>query len=89
MDSSNPVGPLGDDTKPPKRLNRSKRQSIAKKLTYDEWITRERAFHDRLWAVSRLYESISLDTIFIAFEAGLKQVPVILFCINETNLSGT
>ena len=46
MDGSNPVGPLGDDAKPPKRLNRPKRQGIPKKLTYDEWITRE---SDRLW----------------------------------------
>ncbi|KAI9773295.1 MAG: hypothetical protein M1839_002155 [Geoglossum umbratile] len=49
-----------------KCLNRSKRNDIPKKLTYDEWIARERAFHDSLWAVSRFYEPIPPDTIFIA-----------------------
>jgi hypothetical protein len=57
---------LGDDSKPPKPPNRPKGKDIPKKLTYDEWITRERAFHDRLWAVNRLYEPIPPDTIYIA-----------------------
>ncbi|KAH0558486.1 hypothetical protein GP486_004856 [Trichoglossum hirsutum] len=35
-------------------------------LIYDEWIARGRAFRDCLWAVSRLYEPIPSDTIFIA-----------------------
>ena len=32
----------------------------------DEWITHARALHDRLWVVSRLYEPIPPDAIFIA-----------------------
>src|SRR5579862_5112452 len=66
MDGSNPVGSLRNDAKPLKRLNRPKRKDIPKKLTYEEWIAGERAFHDRLWAVSRLYEPIPPDTHFIA-----------------------
>ncbi|KAI9771915.1 MAG: hypothetical protein M1839_002698 [Geoglossum umbratile] len=57
---------LRDDVKPQKYSNRLKRKDIPKKLTHDEWIVRERAFHDRLWAVSRLYEPVPPDTIFIA-----------------------
>jgi hypothetical protein len=61
-----PEALLWDDVKPQKYFNRLKRKDIPKKLTYDEWIARERAFHDCLWAVSRLYEPIPPDTIFIA-----------------------
>ncbi|KAI9776692.1 MAG: hypothetical protein M1839_009419 [Geoglossum umbratile] len=53
-------------TPPQKPLNQPKRRDAPKKLTYDEWIVRERAFHDSLWAINGFYEPIPADTIFIA-----------------------
>jgi hypothetical protein len=40
--------------------------NIPAKLTYDEWITRERLFRDRLWVAEELYDTIPADTVYIA-----------------------
>ena len=48
MDVLNPIDSIEDDAKPPKYFNQLKKKDIPKKLTYNEWITHERVFHDRL-----------------------------------------
>ncbi|KAH0551655.1 hypothetical protein GP486_007126 [Trichoglossum hirsutum] len=54
------------ETAPPNRRTNAKKSDIPKKLSFDEWIARERTFHDSLWAASRLYEPMPPDTIYIA-----------------------
>src|SRR5579862_4974374 len=41
---------------------------LAGELSYEDWLKRERAFHDGRWATNRFYNTVPPDVVYIALD---------------------